>query len=223
MNNQPNHYAIIPADVRYDNELKPNAKLLYGEITALTNREGFCWAENAYFASLYQVDDKTISRWISQLRDRGYIGVELLPMEGNRRKITIDKKITTSPQKSHEVVTKKSRGSDKKSTPNKENITINNTKNREESALAFLEQNFPSRYEAFCMKFQTRLGADFGAFKTDFNLKVIEEQKAWEQDILFARLERLAENWVRNQKTMGNTNAVPVANVPGPKRSVFKG
>ena len=73
------------------------------------------------------------------------------------------------------------------------------------------------------MKFQTRLGADFGAFKTDFNLKVIEEQKAWEQDILFARLERLAENWVRNQKTMGNTNAVPVANVPGPKRSVFKG
>ena len=33
MNETPNYYAIIPANVRYA-DLKPNAKLLYGEITA---------------------------------------------------------------------------------------------------------------------------------------------------------------------------------------------
>ena len=36
--NQVNYYAIIPATVRYDKDLKPAEKLLYGEVTALANK-----------------------------------------------------------------------------------------------------------------------------------------------------------------------------------------
>jgi DnaD/phage-associated family protein len=70
------YYAVIPANVRYDKDLSANAKLLYGEITCLCNKEGYCWATNAYFANLYNVSKITVSRWITQLKDKGYIHLD---------------------------------------------------------------------------------------------------------------------------------------------------
>ncbi len=67
------YFAIIPAKVRYDKDLSPNAKLIFGELVVLCQKEGFCWASNGYFARLYGVDKVTVSRWIAQLRKKGYI------------------------------------------------------------------------------------------------------------------------------------------------------
>lgn len=74
----PNYYAIIPAKVRYDNELKANEKLLYGEITALSNKEGYCNARNTYFAKIYGKHKDTIQEWISKLKQRGYIETQII-------------------------------------------------------------------------------------------------------------------------------------------------
>lgn len=79
------YYAIIPASVRYDKSLTPNAKLLYGEITALCNEKGYCWAGNDYFAGLYDVSKTSISKWISALRDSGYINIQLEYAEGTKQ------------------------------------------------------------------------------------------------------------------------------------------
>lgn len=76
--NKINYYAIIPATVRYNNNLKPAEKLLYGEITALTNTKGYCYAKNRYFANLYDVTLHTVSQWISHLEKMGYIKIEMI-------------------------------------------------------------------------------------------------------------------------------------------------
>ena len=78
------YYAIIPANVRYDKELTPNAKLLYGEITALCNEKGYCWASNVYFAELYKVSKTSISKWLSQLTAKGYITSKIIYRDGTK-------------------------------------------------------------------------------------------------------------------------------------------
>lgn len=75
--NKISYYSIIPATVRYDNELKPAEKLLYGEVTALANRNGYCYAQNKYFAELYNVTNGAVSKWLSHLQKLGYIQIEI--------------------------------------------------------------------------------------------------------------------------------------------------
>ena len=81
----PGYYSVIPAPVRYDNQLPANAKLLYGEVTALAQREGYCWATNDYFAKLYHVNVRTVQRWITSLKNKGYITVSDTDTEKHRK------------------------------------------------------------------------------------------------------------------------------------------
>ena len=88
------YYAIIPANVRYSN-IPASAKLLYGEITALSNQEGYCWATNNYFAKLYGVTKGTVSVWIQKLKKEGFITIEVQRNELKqvvKRKVSIVKK-----------------------------------------------------------------------------------------------------------------------------------
>lgn len=77
MDDRPGYYAVIPADVRYDDRIPANAKLLYGEISALISKDGFCFAANQYFADIYGLTPVTVARLISKLEDAGYIKREL--------------------------------------------------------------------------------------------------------------------------------------------------
>lgn len=82
--NLPSYYAVIPASVRYCKNLKYPERLLYGEITSLINKEGYCFATNRYFAELYGVIKETVSRWISNLEKLGFIKVVLIRNENNQ-------------------------------------------------------------------------------------------------------------------------------------------
>lgn len=121
MNNHKGYYAVIPADVRYDEKLIPNAKLLYGEITALSNDKGYCWATNSYFANLYGVTTKTISNWLSSLEKQGYIYREV---ERDEKKVVTSRKIFLGGMKESSYPSGR-----KVPTPPEEKVKENNTSN----------------------------------------------------------------------------------------------
>lgn len=75
-NDKPGYWAVIPAGVRYDPEIPPNAKLLFAEISSLTDAAGYCFASNAYFERLYDLSERTIIRLLRILESRGYIRTE---------------------------------------------------------------------------------------------------------------------------------------------------
>jgi len=80
---RPNFYAIIPANVRYNKNITANAKLLYGEITALCSSKGYCWSTNEYFSKLYGVSKKSISSWVSQLSLNEFVSISIEYKEGS--------------------------------------------------------------------------------------------------------------------------------------------
>lgn len=135
------YFAIIPANVRYDQELTASAKLLYGEITALCNEKGYCWATNAYFANLYGVTKTSISQWIQQLAKKGYITTELIRAEGTQEILHRYIRIFTEPPQIN------------LHTPTQEilqenntkifNTTINNTRDKKKNA----QRTSPAEYE----------------------------------------------------------------------------
>lgn len=180
---KPSYYAIIPAEVRYSS-LKPNAKLLYGEITALSSKEGYCFATNKYFANLYNVTKNTISLWVGQLNKLGFISVELIKKgeQITERRIGITK------------------NDDRGVTKNKDLniIKVNNTNNIYNRKLIFEK-------EIFNLETNIEICNDFILYWTEFNksgLKMrFELEKTWNSSARLKRWESNQNKWNKNSKT----------------------
>ena len=179
---KPNYYAIIPAKVRYSN-LKPNAKLLYGEITALSGKTGYCFASNNYFAELYGVSKNTISRWISDLNKLGFINIEV---ERNEKKQVIKRKIG--------IIHKDDRAIYKMS---KENTTsINNTSNINITKEKFIAEVMTFDYPKDMLE-------DFINYWTEGKKKMrYQKQSTFEIKLRLLRWSKNQKKWDRpKQKT----------------------
>ena len=134
---RPNYYAIIPASVRYDKDLKPMERLLYGEITALCGASGYCWGTNSYFADLYGVSTRTICEWVNHLKAKGYINIEIIYREGTKevqeRRLYITpivNDVKTPHEENFHTPRKKLRETPRKKLrdPHEENFQENNTR-----------------------------------------------------------------------------------------------
>ncbi|MCU1923090.1 helix-turn-helix domain-containing protein [Enterococcus faecium] len=190
MTEHRSYYAIIPANVRYDKRLKPNTKLLYGEITALCNERGFFWAGNEYFADLYGVNKETISRWVSDLIKFGYLNREIIYKEGTNQIINRYLRINQYP-----IDEKRNTPIDEKVKDN--NTSINNTFNNTKEYIRELPPSKKSKAKPVRHK--------YGEYK---NVLLSDEQmeklKTEFPNDYQERIERLSEYCESSGKTYKN-------------------
>ena len=187
MRDKPNYYAIIPADVRYSS-LKPNAKLLYGEITVLSGKLGYCYAANNYFADLYGVSKNTVSRWISDLNKLGFINIEV---ERNEKKQVIKRKIGIL-QNDDRAIYKMS----------KENTTsINNTSNINITKEKFIAEVMTFDYSKDMLK-------DFINYWTEGKKKMrYQKQSTFEIKLRLLRWSKNQKKWDRPKQTVSKIDS----------------
>ena len=79
--NKIGYYAIIPSTVLFNENLKSSEKLLYAVITILANKEGYCFASNSYLGGLLNAQPHTISKWVSNLKEKGFVCLEMIKNE----------------------------------------------------------------------------------------------------------------------------------------------
>ena len=91
-NSTPNYWAVVPAFVRYNKSLTYLEKILYAEISALSNKMGYCYATNQYFSDNFGNSDMTIQRSLKNLEELGFISTvkEYVGAIGVNRKIFVN-------------------------------------------------------------------------------------------------------------------------------------
>ena len=86
----PGYFAVIPHNVLEDDRLTATDKILFGEISALVNKFGYCYASNRHFQDTLRCSKKTINVGLVTLADRKYITIDIEKNEtGTFRKIWI--------------------------------------------------------------------------------------------------------------------------------------
>lgn len=72
-------WSVIPATVLDDMSIPANAKILYGVLSSLMRRAGYCWPSNAQLAEAMHCSEDVVKRWVSALAEAGHIRVRIEP------------------------------------------------------------------------------------------------------------------------------------------------
>ena len=87
------NFIIIPESIYRDERLSPRAVLLYGLVLSLS-QNGFCWANNRFFAERLGVSKDRVSRIVSELAECGFVRLSPDPDSGTRRIYPLVEKTT---------------------------------------------------------------------------------------------------------------------------------
>lgn len=80
-------WSTIPTLLLEDKEIPIRAKKLYGLISSLCRKEGYCWASNKFLAEYSEIPIGTLRKYLKLLERKEWIKSEVSPEEGNQRRI----------------------------------------------------------------------------------------------------------------------------------------
>jgi hypothetical protein len=152
MEQQQSYYMVIPAPV-WNAEITAKAMILYGHVSVLAKKEGYCFANNKYFEKVMKMSSSTVQRCFVELESSGLIRRELIYKEGSKevdtRKIYIFEHSSIIKPDHRPIITEDNRSvvsDDQDNSTSNNNIntnnildvpsTINGTINKEEEAKA---------------------------------------------------------------------------------------
>lgn len=99
------YYVLMLDNLRKDNRICANAKMLYGSILSLSKKNGYCYATNKFLAEQHNATKRSVIRWIKSLEENGYIKTQLILNENtkdvSKREIYI---LSSEPKKDENVV-----------------------------------------------------------------------------------------------------------------------
>ncbi|MCI8640781.1 MAG: helix-turn-helix domain-containing protein [Clostridia bacterium] len=204
------YYSIIPSTILYNKNLKANQKILYAVITSLSNKERYCFASNKYLAEKLNARANTVSGWITDLRRKNFIQVELIrndKQEIIQRRIYIND-IPYNFYKEYPYTINKEECILQKSKEN--NIMNNNIKTHTLSKIQYQDRVFLYDYE------YENLIEKYGQVKTD---KCVEELSLYKKskDVDYSSDYDTIKRWVidrveEREKHKGKENKVRKAN-----------
>jgi len=94
----------VPMKLLKDEKLHPNSKLLLGLIVSLNNAEYGCIIENQTLSKIFNVDVRTIQRYLEELKLNKLIAIDEIPRTNERKGniriiVATEKAMTTSIKK----------------------------------------------------------------------------------------------------------------------------
>ena len=80
------YWAVLTAPILESTAVSDGAKLFYAQVSRRTNRLGYCWASNRTLSDELNVGERTISRYVSELENAGFITTEMVGIDDRKRR-----------------------------------------------------------------------------------------------------------------------------------------
>jgi hypothetical protein len=90
MENEVGYFAVINADILFNDKLTDAEKILCAHISTLQRKFGYCYASNNYFSKVTGVHKNTISKRINKIKSLGLLEVVMVYEDGSNN---IDKRL----------------------------------------------------------------------------------------------------------------------------------
>jgi len=81
-----NYWAVMTAPLLECTEISDGAKLFYAQVSRFANSGGVCWKSNQTLSTELGVSERTITRYVAELENAGFICTEFVGVRDKKRR-----------------------------------------------------------------------------------------------------------------------------------------